>query len=85
MYLIMLKLFLKMLRLYLYTLIIGHKFCSMLSIRNKSTLRKELANFHVNNNFWEKQNKNITTKQKSKNTCRSRELNPGPLALQSGV
>jgi len=36
---------LKMLGLYLYTLIIGHKSCNMLSILNKLTLQKELQNF----------------------------------------
>jgi len=33
---------LQMLGLYLYTLVIGHKSCSMLSILNKLTLHKEL-------------------------------------------
>ena len=33
-----------MLGLYLYTLIIGHKSCNMLSILNKLTLEKELQN-----------------------------------------
>jgi len=36
---------LKMLDLYLYTLIIGNKACNMLSILNKLTLQKELHNY----------------------------------------
>ena len=36
---------LKMLGLYLDTLIVGHKFCSMLSILNVVTSQKELQNF----------------------------------------
>jgi len=35
---------LKMLGLYLYTLIIGHKSCNMLSILNKLRLQKKLQN-----------------------------------------
>ena len=61
-----------MLGLYLNTFIIGHKSCNMLS---------KLTNFC----FWAKckhtteQNKKI----KHKNPCRSRELNPGPLASKA--
>jgi len=40
---------LKMLGLYLYTLIIGHKSCNMLSILNELTLQKELQTFVTNN------------------------------------
>jgi len=43
---------------------------------------------YVNTKFsGQKNNNTITTKQKSKhkNHCHSRELNPGPLASQSGV
>ena len=40
-----------MLGLYLYTLIIGHKSCNMLSILNKLTLKKELQTFVTNNVF----------------------------------
>jgi len=44
-----LSLFLKMLGLYLYTLIIGHKSCNMLSILHKSTLQREFQNLVTNN------------------------------------
>jgi len=71
-----------MLGLYLYNLIIGHKSCNMLSILNKSILLKELQTFVINNVFLDKKSKHPTTKQKIKheNPCRSRGLNPGPLA-----
>jgi len=36
---------LKMLGLYLYTLIISHKFCKLLSILNKLTLQKDMQHF----------------------------------------
>ena len=55
---------LTMLGLYLYTLIIGHKSCNMLSIINKLTLQKELQNFMTNNVFWTKSKNTTTTKQK---------------------
>jgi len=45
---------LKMLGLYLYTLIIGHKSVNMLSILNKLTLKKQLHNFVTNKVFWDK-------------------------------
>ena len=45
---------LKMLDLYLYTLIIGHKACNMLSILNKLTLQKELHNVVTCNVFLDK-------------------------------
>ena len=56
---------LKMLGLYLYTLIIGQKSCNMLSILNKLTLQKELQNC-VTNNFGTKSKNTTTTKQKQK-------------------
>jgi len=40
---------LKMLGLYLYTLIIGHKSCNILSILNKLKLSKELQSFVTDN------------------------------------
>ena len=46
--------FLKMLGLYLYTLIIIHKFSNMLRILNKLTLYKELQTFVTNNVFLDK-------------------------------
>jgi len=63
-----------MLGLYLYTLIIRHKSCSMLSILNKLKLQKELQNLVTNNVFWQKVKNN-----NNENPCQSRELNPGPL------
>ena len=45
---------LKMLGLYLYTLIISHKSCKMLSILKKVTLQKDLQNFVTNNVFMDK-------------------------------
>ena len=45
---------LKILGLYLYTLIIGHKSCTMFSILNKLTLQKELQNVVTNNVFLDK-------------------------------
>ena len=56
----------------------------MLGILNKLPLQKELRYLVTNNVFLDKKLKKptSTTKQKikHKNTCRSRELNPGPLA-----
>ena len=74
-----------MLGLYLCSLIIGHKSCNMLSILNKLTLRKELQNFVTNNVFWAKNKNTPITKQKikHKNPCRSRKLNPRPLASKA--
>ena len=67
----------------LYTLIISHKSSNMLRILNKLTWYKELQTFVTNNVFFDKkvktqqqQNKKI----KHKNPCKSRGLNPGPLA-----
>jgi len=45
---------LKMLGLYLYTLIISHKFSKLLSILNKLTLQKDLQNFVTNSVFTDK-------------------------------
>ena len=45
---------LKMLVLYLYTLIISHKSCNMLSILYKLILEEELQTFVINNVFWTK-------------------------------
>ena len=76
---------LKMLGLYLYTLIIGHKSCNMLGILNKLILLKELQTIVINNVFLDKKVKTQQQQQqnkkiKHKNICRSRGLNPGPLA-----
>ena len=68
-----------MLGLYLYTLIIGHKSCNMLS-----NIVKGIANFCDKQcGFFDKKSKNTTTtkqKMKHKNPCRIWGLNPGPLA-----
>ena len=52
-----------MLGLYLNTLTINHKFCSMLSILNELTLKKELPNFMTNYVFLDQKVENATTKQ----------------------
>jgi len=52
---------LKMLGLYLYTIIIGYKSCNMLSILNKLTLQKKLQTFITNNVFLTKK---VKTQQK---------------------
>ena len=74
-----------MLGVYLYTLIIGHKSCNMLSTLNILTLQKEFQNSVTNNVFWTKSKNTTTTKQKikHKNPCWSRELSPGHLALKA--
>ena len=41
----------KMLGLYLFTIIIGHKRCNMLSILSKLTLQKKVQNIVTNNVF----------------------------------
>jgi len=65
--------------MYLYTLIIGHKSCNILSILNKLKLKKELQTVVTNNLIFENK---VETKQKikHKNACRSWGLNPGPIA-----
>ena len=60
-----LDLTLKMLGLYLYTLIIGHKSFNMLSILNKLTLQKKYQKFMANNVFLDKKVKTTTTKQQN--------------------
>jgi len=80
-------LILKMLGLYLDTLIIGHKLCNMLRILNELTLQRELQNFVTNNVFLTKNKTTATTKHKikQKNHCQSRESNPVPLAPKADV
>ena len=71
-----------MLGLYLYTLIIGHKSCNMLStcLLNKLTLQKELQYFVTNNVFLDKSKITSTKKKiKHKNPCWIWEWNLGPL------
>jgi len=74
---------LKILVLYLYTLIIGHKLFYMLSIRNEVTLQKELQI------MCSGQTGNTTTtikhKIKQRNPCLRRELNSGPLESEADV
>jgi len=62
--------------MYIYTLIIGHTSCNMLSLLKKVSLQQELQNFVTNNVFLEK-------KIKQKNSCWSRELDPRHLALKA--
>jgi len=71
-----------MLGLYLYTLIISHKFYKMLSTLKQITLQKDLQNFVTNSVLWTTRKSTTTTKQKIKheNPGRSWESNPGPLA-----
>jgi len=71
-----------MLGLYLYTLIIGHKSYNILSILIKLILLKKLQTFVTNNVFLTKKVKTQQQQKKKSNikTCRSWELNPGPLA-----
>ena len=78
---------LKMLGLYLYTLLIGHKSCNILSILNKWKLSKELQTFVTNNVFLTKSKNTTTTKQKikHKNPSHSQKLNAGPLAHKAAV
>jgi len=72
-----------MLCLYLDTLIIGHKFCSMLSILNEITSQQELQNFMTYNGFWTKKVLQQQCIKANKIPCHSRKSNPGPLAPQS--
>jgi len=58
---------LKILGLYLYTLIIGHKSCNMLSILNKLIWQKELKFFVIKMRFEQKSKITTTTKQKQSN------------------
>ena len=63
---------------YLDTLLIGHTFCSMVSILSKFTLQKELhvQHFMTNNVFGQKSK--TTTKQKSKQQSLSKTgIEPG--------
>jgi len=57
---------LKMLGLYLFTLIIGHKSCNMLGVLNKLALQTKLQKCVTNNVFWAKFKNTITTKQNLK-------------------
>ena len=74
-----------MLGLYLDTLIIGYKLCSMLSILNELTLLKELhtCNFMAKNVFRTKITLHQQHNKKANIKSIARELYPGPLALQS--
>ena len=68
---------LKMLGLYRYTLIIGHKYCNV-RFTKKINIVKGIANFLTNNGLLDKKGNTTTTKQKIKleNPCRNRGLNP---------
>jgi len=63
----MIEVNLKMLGLYLYTLIISHKSCNMLGILNKLTLYKELPTFVTNNVFLDKKVKTQQQQNKKSN------------------
>jgi len=56
-----------MLGLYLYTLIIGHKFCKMLSILKKLTLQKKFQSCVINNVFLDKKVKPQQKQNKKSN------------------
>jgi len=74
---------LKMLGLYLYTLIIGHMSFKMLCILNKLILKKNLHNFVTNRIYCVLDLKKTTHQRKKiihKNPCRNREMNPGHLS-----
>jgi len=58
--------YLKMLGLYLYTLITNHKSCNMSSILNKLILQKKLQKIVTNNVFCKKEIKNTTKKSNIK-------------------
>ena len=60
-------LYLKMLGLYLYTLIISHKSCNMLGLLNKLTMYKELPTFVTNNVFLDKKVKTQQQQNKKSN------------------
>jgi len=67
----MYKSILKMLGLYLYTLISGHKASNMLSILNKLTLYKELQTFVTNNVFLDKKVKTQQQQQSKKSNIKT--------------
>jgi len=58
---------LKMLSMYLYTLLISHKSCKMLRMLNKLTLQKDLQNVVTNNAFIDKKYKHNNNKTKKYN------------------
>jgi len=75
---------LMMLCLYLYSLIISHKSCNMLSILNPLTLQKKLQ--HCVTCVLVQKSKNTTTRKiKHKNPCRPWVLNLEPLALKANA
>jgi len=77
---------LKMLGLYLYTLIIGHKSCNMFIILNKLTLQNELQNFVTNNLFfWQKiKTQHNKTKSQTWKALPEQGIEPGPSCTPSG-
>ena len=62
---------LKILGLYLYALLIGHKYCNMLSILNKLTLQKILQIFGTNNVVLDKK---VKTQQQQNRTSNIKTL-----------
>jgi len=72
---------LKMLGLYLYSLIIGHKSCNVLSMLNKLSLQRELQNVVT----MDKRKNTTTTKQKIKQKPLPEPgIEPGTSCTQSG-
>jgi len=75
---------LKMLGLYLYTLIIGHKSCNMKGILNKITLQKKLQHLVTNYVFWDEKS-TTKTKYANKKLMPGPGIEPGTSRTQSGV
>ena len=75
---------LKMLGLFLYTLIISHISCNMLSILNNLTLLKKLQNCRTNNVFLDKK---VNTQQQNNQTLKplpEPEIEPWTSRTQRG-
>jgi len=72
--------------LYLYTLIIGHKSCIMLSLVNKLTLNKKLQNLVTTNVFFGQKVKTQQQQNKKSNikTLAGPGIKPGTSCTQSG-
>jgi len=77
---------LKMLGLYLYTLIIGHKLSNMLCLLNKLPLQNELQNCVKSNVFWTKKVKTLQQQNKNSNikSLPQPEIEPGTSRIKGG-
>jgi len=62
-----------MLGWYLITILIGHKLCSILNIKNKLKVQK-VQHFLTNNVFWTRKEK----QQQNNNKIKSKHKNPRP-------